>query len=92
MVPDLIRIKLRIVKQDPDDIARDKTAVDALSAKAAAALTANGVRTQDIFSSSMGIHVAQRYDEHNNAVPAGHIASREIDLIVRNVEPYPAVV
>ena len=91
-VPDLIRINMTVYKHAADDIATAKAYVDDMSSKTAAALIANGVQAQDIFSSSMTIQTAERYDENDNPVPAGHIASRDIDTIVRDVDTYSTVV
>lgn len=92
VVPDLIRIDMTVYKHDAEDIARAKSYVDDMSSKAAAALIANGVQAKDIFSSSMTIQTAERYDENDNPIPAGHIASRDIDIIVREVDTYSTVV
>ena len=40
----------------------------------------------------MTIQTAERYDENDNPIPAEHIASRDIDIIVRDVASYSTVV
>ena len=92
VAPDIIRIEMMIEKQDKKDIAKAKSYVDEMSSNAAVALIANGVREQDIFSSSMSIRTAERYDDNDNVVPAGHVASRDIRIIVRDVNSYSAVI
>ena len=92
VLPDLVRIGITVSKQDKLDIAKAKAHVDELSSNAAAALTALGVREEDIISSSMGIRIAYRYDNNDNAVAAGHIASRDIDITVRDIDRYADVV
>lgn len=89
--PDSIRITFSISKGDRRSIAKAKSEVDALSSKAAAALIDIGVREQDIFSSEMRIDQYERYDSRDNCYFA-HVATREIDVIVRDVDRYSAAV
>ena len=36
--------------------------------------------------------VAERYDDYDNATPVGHIASRDIEIIVRYIHSFATVV
>ena len=92
VMPDIIRITLTIETQDKTSSARAKVHVDELSSKTAAALLAAGVRNDDISSSSMRIYTAERRDDDNNVSVAGYVASRDIDLIVRDISSYSKVV
>ena len=92
VMPDIIRISLTIEKQDETSSARAKVYVDELSSKAAAAVLATGVRDEDILSLSMRIYTAERCDDDNNVSVAGYVASRDIDLIVRDISSYSKVV
>ena len=88
VMPELIRIDITVSKQDKRDVAKAKAYVDELSSKAAATLLALGVMEQDITASSLGIHIAYRFDEYGNGTAAGHIASRDIEILVRDIDRY----
>ena len=90
--PDLIRISMILENKDKKSSARAKAYVDELASKVAAALLAGGVREADFFSSSMNIYTDEYYDDDSNDKWVEYIASRDVDVIVRDIESYSSVV
>lgn len=91
VAPDQIRMDIEIENAHKSDIAKAKAVVDSVSSKTAQALIEAGVDPKDITSSSMTIDTSERYDQFDNPIPTGHMAHREINLLVRDVSSYSRI-
>jgi hypothetical protein len=91
VAPDQISMDIEIENTHKSDIAKAKAVVDSVSSKTARALIEAGVDPKNITSSTMTIDTAERYDQFDNPIPTGHMAHREINLLLRDVSFYSRV-
>ncbi|MFT3931632.1 MAG: SIMPL domain-containing protein [Spongiibacteraceae bacterium] len=92
VIPDIIRLNVEISQLEKSDVSAAKNKVDTVSTKVAAALTSMGIKDEDITSSSLTVQTATRYDKNENPIPSGFSASREIEIVIRDIKMYSAVV
>ena len=91
-VPDMIRIGYNIFDLHKSDPARAKAKVDKISSNSVQALINLGVAEKDITSSSLSVDTAEDYDDNGNASVIGHVVRRDIDIVVRDINLYGAVI
>lgn len=92
VVPDIVRISFTVKHSDPHNVAKAKAEVDRTAEKAVHALMAAGVEKADITSNSLSVETAEKYDEHDNAVEVGYVVRRKVDVVLRRLKQYNAVI
>lgn len=91
-IPDLIRISYSVSHLHKSDLAKAKAKVDQVSSQSVEALTELGVSENDITSSSMRVETVEDYDDRGIDVVIGHYVHRDVDIVIRNVSLYGAVI
>jgi len=91
VVPEQIRMDIEIESIHKSEIAKAKAIVDSVASKVAKALINAGVDPNDISSDSMTIGTVERYDQFDNPIPIGHMASRDIEVVLRDVSSYSKI-
>lgn len=92
VMPDQITLDVYVESKHKNDIAKAKAVVDEVSSNVARALIENGVDASDITSATISIGQDEEWDRYDNPVTVGHIASRDIEVIVRDVSAYSKLV
>jgi len=90
--PDQIALEIVVENSHNSDVAKAKTVVDEVSSSVAETLISKGVDVGDITSSTITIDTDERYDRNDNPIEVGHVASREIDVTIRDVTSYTAII
>ena len=90
--PDQIAMEIVVTNTHESDVAKAKAVVDEVSLKVADTLISKGVDANDITSSTMTIDVEERYDRNDISMEIGHLASREIDVKIRDVTSYTTII
>ncbi|RLA43373.1 MAG: hypothetical protein DRR42_21820 [Gammaproteobacteria bacterium] len=90
--PDQIAMEIVVENTHKNDVAKAKAIVDKISSKVAETLILAGVDAGDITSATITIDTDDRYDRNDNPVKIGHLASREIDVTIRDVTSYATIV
>lgn len=91
-VPDLIHIGYNVAQIHKHDPTKAKKKVDEISSQSVQALIRLGVLEKDITSSSLNIETAEDYDDNGNFSVVGHVVRRDIDVTVRDIKIYGAVI
>lgn len=89
---DIIRLQFSVARTNKTDPAAAKRQVDEVSASAIRSLVGLGLSESDITSDVLSIETAERYDSNDNAIPVGHLVSRQVKVTVRNVALYNKVI
>lgn len=90
--PDIIRINYNVFSQDKSDVSKAKATVDEISSLSVRALIKLGVSDEDITSSSLNVETDEDYDENSRKPVVRHIVRRDVDVIVRDISLYNAVI
>jgi len=90
--PDQIALEIIVENTHKSDVAKAKAVVDEVSSRVAETLISEGVDAGDITSATITIDTDERYDRNDNPVKIGHLASREIEVTIRNVTSYTAII
>ncbi|MCL1115426.1 SIMPL domain-containing protein [Shewanella basaltis] len=90
--PDIIRINYDVYNLNKTDASKAKEVVDKISSESIRSLIKLGVKEEDITSSSLSVETAEDYDGNDNPYIIGHVVKRNIDVIIRDISLYGAVI
>ena len=90
--PDQIALVIAVESTHKSDVAKAKAVVDKISSKAAETLISKGVDAGDITSATITIDTDERYDSNDNPITVGHLASRYINVTIRDASSYTAII
>lgn len=88
--PDQVRIKLSVEARSPQP-AQAKATVDRAVNGFLDVLKRHGVATDDVQASALSLTEDFEYDERGRRTPQGHLATRSVDVRLRRVDGFNAV-